>query len=277
MTARPPPTAVAVIAAVAAQLAATPATASQGAWGEGTKASVRLVAAGVDADGYLDAGLEIALPAGWHTYWRAPGDAGIPPSFDFSASANLADVVVDFPVPVQLDDGATLTNVYYDRVLLPVRARVIDPAGPSSLSVTLDLGVCDEICVPDAATATVAIAPGVHDAAARAQIDAARAALPSPAEPGVFAVTAVARDGGTDKRPVFRFDAVVPDPADAVFLVEGPPHWSPYRPEKVADGEGTAWTVKFSRLGADVAADDATFRVTMISGGRAVEQTIAPR
>jgi suppressor for copper-sensitivity B len=256
-------------------MAAVAAEAAEGKWGDGARATVRLIAAGAD-EGKLVAGIEVAMPAGWHTYWRTPGDAGIPPAFDFSGSTNLENIEVAFPVPTRLDDGVSITNVYNDRVLLPVTATIIDPAAPATLAVAMDLGVCAEICVPDRVTATVDIAPGEGDADARAAIEQARHLLPGASEAGVFAVGSVARDGGTDKRPVFRFSAVVPDPDDAEIFVEGPEHWAAYRPERAMDGSSVVWTVKFSRLGAEVLPADATFRVTIVSGGRAIEQAVTP-
>ena len=252
---------------------ADPAAAAEGAWTDGIKASVRLIAAGTAPDGRLSAGIEIVMPPGWHTYWRTPGDAGIAPTFDFSASVNVADVAVAFPVPTRLDDGFSVTNVYVDRVVLPLAVTVADPAKPVDLSVTLELGVCAEICVPDSVTAVVSVPTGENDSAAAEILGAASALVPSPAEPGAFAVESAAWDGGTDKRPVYRFAATVPDAASADIFVEGPDDWSAYLP--VRDGGGdVVWTVKFSRLGATVPIEGATFRVTLVSGGRAIEQTI---
>ncbi len=70
-------------------LATVPAGAAVGDWlGEGN-ARVRFVATGVDLEGRLAAGIEILLKPGWKTYWRSPGDAGIAPLIDFSASTNV--------------------------------------------------------------------------------------------------------------------------------------------------------------------------------------------
>ena len=45
------------------------------------------------------AAVEIRLAPGWHTYWRVPGEAGIPPRFDWSGSQNLAAVAYEWPRP----------------------------------------------------------------------------------------------------------------------------------------------------------------------------------
>ena len=46
------------------------------------------------------AGIEIKLKQGWKTYWRYPGDSGVPPAFDFSKSQNVKSVTVLYPAPI---------------------------------------------------------------------------------------------------------------------------------------------------------------------------------
>ena len=264
-----------LVAVVFTLFAAAPALAVEGAWSTGQKASVRLIVGGIGADGKLSGGIEIRMPEGWHTYWRMPGDAGIAPTFDFSGSLNVGAVEVSFPVPTRRDDGLSVTNVYDGRVVLPFAAEVIDPAADVELAVAIDLGVCADICVPDTVTASVRAAAGPADAAAEAMLQEARALLPGQPEGG-FAVEDIVRDGGSDKRPVFRVRATVPDAASADVFVEGPGDWASYRPvraEAVVPGEAV-WSVKFSRLGAKSPVEGATFRITVVSDGRAIEQFV---
>lgn len=265
---------IAAIAVSAIAVHAPPSMAAEGAWAAGEKVQVRLIAAGFDAAGNLDAGIEIVLPEGWHTYWRAPGEAGIAPSFDFSGSANAGVPEVSFPVPVRLDDGVSVTNVYKGSVLLPVSVPVTDPASPVDLSVALAIGVCSDICIPAEATATLVVPPGESDAVVAARLADIRAALPGPAEPGVFAVDEAVREGGSDRKPVFRLTATVPVPAEAELFIEGPADWAPYAPVRVAGDGEPVWTVKFSRRGAETPINGAQLRATLTSGGRAVEQVV---
>src|SRR4029077_7635288 len=83
----------------AAVLLAVPASAAISDWSNGSKARMRLLAAGVGDDGKLSAAIEITLPRGWETYWRFPGDAGVAPTIDFTASRNLGSAEVTFPLP----------------------------------------------------------------------------------------------------------------------------------------------------------------------------------
>ncbi len=268
-TALPLATAILTLALVA------PATAATGDWAEGQKTRVRLVASGLDADGAIDGAIEIALPPGWKTYWSNPGTAGIAPVFDFSASHNLDKPLVSFPVPKVVDDGYSVTNVYVGGVVLPFRAAVSDPKMPVELALTVRLGVCEEVCVPDEVTARLTVPPGENDPATEAILTTARAGLPGPPRPGVFAVDSVAREGGTDVRPVFRVAATVPDGAVPEFLVEGPEDWAPYAPAFIGrDGGKVLFDVKFSRLGAKTPIAGAPIRVTMAVGSDAIAQTL---
>lgn len=254
---------------------AVPAGAATGDWAQGQKTMVRLIASGANADGTIDGAIEIALPPGWKTYWRNPGTAGIAPEFDFAASDNLGVPAVSFPVPEVVDDGYSVTNVYVGGVVLPLRAAVTDPKMPVELALTVRLGVCEEICVPDEVTARLVVPPGENDPATEAVLATARARLPGPPEPGVFAVDGVTHRGGTDARPVFRIVATVPAGAEPTLLVEGPADWAPYGPVFAGrDGDHVLYDAKFSRLGATTPIAGATIRVTMAASGRAIEQEV---
>lgn len=253
---------------------AQPAAAAVGDWGEGQKSQVRLIASGV-ADGRLAAAVEIVLPAGSDTYWRSPGDAGVVPELDFSASRNIGKVNVAFPVPVRENDGFAVTNVYHDHVVLLLDAPVADAAKPVTLALAAHIGVCDRICVPDDVTATLAIPPGENDVDAARLIAVAAAAIPAAAEPGRFALEKVARAGGTEGRPEVSVTGVVPEAATADVFVEGPEGWAPYVPDFVGEEGGRAtYRIKFSRLGSPVPVAGAALRFTIRSGDRAIDQTL---
>lgn len=93
------------------------------------------------------AGLRITLAPGWKTYWRAPGDAGIPPRVDFSGSDNVASARFFWPVPEVFDQNGMRSIGYHDQVVIPVEIARHAP-GPMRLSGGLEIGVCEEICIP---------------------------------------------------------------------------------------------------------------------------------
>lgn len=113
-------------------------------WAVSAKSEARLVAAG----GAL-AGFEIRLAPGAITYWRDPGDAGLPPTFDFSGSDNLAGVEPVFPAPNRITESDGSVAFGYERgVMLPLRIEPRDPTKPVTLAVQANYAVCEKICLP---------------------------------------------------------------------------------------------------------------------------------
>lgn len=94
------------------------------------------------------AAIRLQLAPGWKTYWRAPGESGIPPRFDWDASRNLAAVAAHWPVPdVYFLNG--LRNIGYDTVVVvPLQMTPKDASETITISGVMDIGVCEEVCVP---------------------------------------------------------------------------------------------------------------------------------
>ena len=133
---------------VAASSATGPIRAASSPWIANDNAKVRLTAGQVDGQG-LYAFVEIALAPGWKTYWRTPGDAGgLPPTFDWSKSNNLAAADVAFPDPRRFTDRSGNTIGYDGTVVMPVRLTPKDGAKPLSLVLGLHYGICKDICIP---------------------------------------------------------------------------------------------------------------------------------
>jgi len=97
--------------------------------------------------GSVMAGLRIDMADGWKTYWRAPGDAGIPPQVSWVGSANIGSIAFHWPVPEVFDQDGMRSIGYNDTVTIPVEVFP-DDAGTIRLAGTMDIGVCEEICVP---------------------------------------------------------------------------------------------------------------------------------
>jgi len=100
------------------------------------------------SDGRHMAALRFSLEDGWKTYWRAPGDAGIPPRFDWRGSQNLSQVEIIWPTPEQTITNGMRTIGYTHDLVLPVRLTPKQLNIPISLSVNMEIGVCSDICVP---------------------------------------------------------------------------------------------------------------------------------
>lgn len=111
---------------------------------------------------------QMTLLEGWKTYWRAPGDAGIPPHFDWAGSRNVKSVTFHWPRPNVFTVGGMQTIGYSHELILPVEVVPLDPSKPVELKAAVDLGVCSDICVPAAFTVAAELPrPGVGDDAIR--------------------------------------------------------------------------------------------------------------
>ena len=96
----------------------------------------------------LMAGIHIKMDPGWKTYWRYPGDAGLPPRFDWSGSRNLKSSRVLWPAPTRYKDSAGNSIGYKKEIVFPVLIEPKDPAKPVDLNLKMEFAVCSDICIP---------------------------------------------------------------------------------------------------------------------------------
>lgn len=99
-------------------------------------------------DGTHVAALHIVLEPGWKTYWRAPGDAGIPPRFDWTRSRNVASVAPQWPVPEVFIQQGMRSIGYAREVMIPLRVAPRQDGAAMRLDGVMELGVCKDICLP---------------------------------------------------------------------------------------------------------------------------------
>lgn len=141
------------------------------------------------ADGHYMAALDLNLAPAWKTYWRAPGEAGIPPVFDWAGSANLKSVRFHWPSPQVIDLNGMKSIGYLNDLVLPVEVVAQDPTQPVTLSLNMDLGICHDICMPAHLTfAAILQGDGVKDS----RIVAALANLPKQAQGAICKIEPIA-------------------------------------------------------------------------------------
>jgi DsbC/DsbD-like thiol-disulfide interchange protein len=141
-------------------------------WATETKSQARLLAAGDRL-----AGFEIRLAPGAITYWRDPGEAGLPPSFDFSGSDNVESVEPLFPAPKRIKEADGSEAFGYDgSVIFPLRVTPRDAGKPITLALNADFGVCEKVCLPARARLRLTL-PGAASPFAT-QVEAALASVP---------------------------------------------------------------------------------------------------
>ncbi len=142
------------------------------AWSQNAQGQVRLIAAvtGVGTSDHVQLGLEFQNKPGWKIYWRSPGDAGLPPQIDWSASANLAGTAIAWPAPHRFSYTGLETMGYEDEVVLPIAAQLKQAGAPLALIAKVDYLICAEICVPRHADLALTLGTGPAEASPQAHL-----------------------------------------------------------------------------------------------------------
>jgi DsbC/DsbD-like thiol-disulfide interchange protein len=249
------------------------------AWQSDGHAATRLIAGAAvktpDAS-FLRAGIEIRLDPGWKTYWRYPGDTGIPPTFDFSGSQNVKSTAVEWPAPEQFSDGAGGHSIgYVGDIILPLKVTPENTALPSTLHLTLNYAVCGTLCVPAKAALDITLNGQSTDAAL---LDKAERLVPKHVALGVqtaagLAIRSVQLTADDGKQRVV-VDLTAPQSAPVNLFVEGPtPDWAlPLpEPEGAANGPDRRFTFIVDGLPPGAKAKGATLTLTAVSGDHAIE------
>jgi DsbC/DsbD-like thiol-disulfide interchange protein len=264
------------IAALTLTCVASPAHAADAsAWVSDAHSGVRLISgSAANADGVLRAGIEIKLASGWKTYWRYPGDSGVPPRFDFSQSTNVKSVSVAFPAPHRFSDPSGNTIGYKDGVILPVTVEPAVPGQPVLLKLKLDYAVCEKLCLPVEAAAELALTAG--PSGLDGALAAAERRVPQKAAlgEGSPAIRAVRRDT-TGERARVTVDVAAPADTAIDLFVEGPsPEWALPLPEPAPASEGLKrFTFELDGLPPGARAEGAELKFTLVSPDRASEVT----
>jgi DsbC/DsbD-like thiol-disulfide interchange protein len=217
-----------VAAAALGAFTLTPAQAADAsAWSQDIKSAVRLIAGanvkGMTAGAPLRAGIEIKMQPGWHTYWRYPGDSGVPPRFSFAGSDNIKSATVRYPAPVLFADGGGNSIGYKDNVILPVMIVPKDPAKPVTARLKIDYAVCEKLCVPAEGKAELSLgaAPSTQDAA----LAEAEARVPKKIDAAELGLSL--RRVNDAARPLVALDLKANGDAPTQVFAEGPsPEWA---------------------------------------------------
>jgi DsbC/DsbD-like thiol-disulfide interchange protein len=243
-------------------------------WLRDGHSAVRLLA-GSRSGAVLLGGIAFQLQPGWKTYWRTPGDSGVPPRFDFSKSENVEAVTVLWPAPLKFDDGAGGHSLgYHDQIVLPLRIVAKNTDKPVTLRADINYAVCEKICIPVEANAELAFnsVASTEDSALFAALDT----VPKPAsvgDPNPLSIRDVKRDG---KSSVL-VDVVSPDAREVNLFVEGPtPDWGLPVPKLLEHSPPGVKRFAFELDGMPpgVSPDGAALKLTLVGGDRSYEFNI---
>lgn len=218
------------------------------------------------ADGHYMAALDLQMAPEWKTYWRAPGEAGIPPTFDWTGSKNLQSVAFHWPSPKVITQSGLTSIGYLDRLVLPMEVVPRDPSQPVTLALRMDLGVCHDICMPAHLTFDATLAgAGAPDP----RIDAALRAGPKLAKSGANCAVSPIADGvrltARIALPVQGKDETV------IFETPDPGIWISPASSSRDGGVLVAEADLVPPAGAPFALDRSGVTVTVLGADRAVE------
>ena len=253
-----------VLPALLAGFTSFPAFAQTGRsdWDTSDHSRIRLLLLPAESNGRATAGVEVQLEPGWHTYWQVPGEAGVPPQFDFSGSENIAAVNVNYPIPERYVAYGTVSVIYKERVVFPLDVDISDPTKPVRLSVNLFYGACADVCIPVKSNVATMVAPESEpDPLARLAISEFRSRLPREPKNGFFVKRAVMGEAELTIHAV-----VPPDSKDVDLFVKGPDDWYNGQPELVSLSDGRA-TFRLSTRGIPEGAEiSKKFDMLLVSG-----------
>ncbi|MCC2608815.1 protein-disulfide reductase DsbD domain-containing protein [Neorhizobium petrolearium] len=244
-------------------------------WATNEGGRMRIVALPPEPDGTVRGALQIEPKPGWITYWKEPGDAGIPPQVVFSKASGVTLSHVSYPVPKRIDNGK-LRDIGYDRpVTLPFELKVDGPHKSLNLGASAFVGLCRNICIPFQAEFSLALGSTKGTPAEEAMIlNIAASRLPEgPSDD--FAVTHYAMTHG---RNILSLKLKLPEQTSEPpqVIVTGPEgHVLFDGINGRQDGDGYALDMPVGKLPKNYDINGKRWGILVIAGNRAMETSLA--
>ena len=243
------------------------------------RSAVRLIAGSLSAAGPapIRAGIELRLKAGWHTYWRYPGDAGVPARLDLAGSQNVESVDVRWPAPQPILEQGLVAIGYTGDVILPLSIVPQNRRKPVTLRLNIAYAVCERLCVPAEGKAELVLAGGLSSQ--ESALAAAEARVPKKIALGegtTLAIRSVRRENGA-LRPRAVVEVAASSAASVALFAEGPSlDWALPVPTPI---EATAAGLRRFAFDLDGAPPGTKFEgvpitLTAVAGGSAIEVVI---
>lgn len=252
-------------------------------WAEGDQAALRLISASdaVGREGTVTLGLEARLQPGWKIYWRSPGDAGVPPLFDWSGSSNFESAEIHWPVPHRFTLFGLDSFGYEGEVVLPLTVRLAAPGQPADLKTLIRYLICDaRICVPSEAVLALSLPAGSAAPAPEAElIQRFLEQVPGDGSEDGLKLGAVSV-GRVGDGPGLILEAEADPPfVEPDVIVEGPPDLN-FRAPKTTLSQGARrarFEIAVQALGEEAPdLDGLPLTITLYDGKRGLEAKAAP-
>ncbi|WP_374299785.1 protein-disulfide reductase DsbD domain-containing protein [Ferrovibrio sp.] len=219
--------------------------------------------------GENEIGLQVRLAPGWKFYWRTPGEGGVPAQFDWSGSQNLAGADIAWPAPQRIAVGQADLYGYTDEVVLPIRLKPMEAGQPVSVHLTLEYGVCKDICIlrTDRLQHQAGTRPGPADLA---QLARWRARVPQPAMAAGLQLMAIKR---LPDALVVTLQSGAPFNNPDLFVEAGTENWFG-RPEVSFSADRRE--AKFRLAAAPTESVSQPLRLTLVDQALAAEMVLKP-
>lgn len=195
------------------------AAGSASPWIASTDSKVRLVSGTVEVDGapQLLAGVQLRMDPGWKTYWRNPGDSGVPPAFDWTGSKNLKHAEVLYPAPRRFADAGGTAIGYDGQVVFPVKLTPERDGEPIELKLVFAYGLCKDLCIPNEVNLGLTLGGNVGKGDALL-LETVLARVPKPARDGALPSVSNVEAKLDAAKPELVVDAVFPPGATGTDL-----------------------------------------------------------
>ncbi|MBB3454188.1 DsbC/DsbD-like thiol-disulfide interchange protein [Rhizobium sp. BK313] len=243
-------------------------------WADNEGGRMRLVALAPDAQGHIRAALQIEPAPGWITYWREPGEGGIPPQVSPAPESGVTLEKTSYPTPKPITVGAIQEIGYDAPVTLPLDFRVKGKQ-PTTLDLTAFIGLCKDICIPFQAEFSLPLSDAsqstLHE---QALLDAANASLPQAPSPDF----AVENHRLSPDAKTLSLHLTLPETTgDAPSIyVTGPTGYVFFKQINAKrDGKIFATDIAIGKLPKNYDIKGKSWGVLVIDGERAIETTLA--
>ena len=264
--------------AAALAFAAPDARAAAGEWAATERVEARLVSA-VEGAGDLKTlplGLELKLKPGWKTYWRSPGDAGLPPQLDWSQSANVAGATIAYPAPHRMTLLGLQTYGYEDHVVLPLDVEAKTPGAPLDAKASATVLVCEKICVPETFELALSLPAGPAAPGPEAQlVNRFRSAVPGDGSASGLRIESVA-ETSVAGRPALKVALASAEPFSKpdVFVESDPPLALDAPTVTVEPGRAVALLPVTQKLPPGTSLAGRKLTLTAVDGDRSAERAL---
>ncbi len=257
------------------------AVAASSSWAKTDHVEARLVSAvsGTGDLAMMPTGVEVKLDGDWKTYWRSPGDAGLPPTLDWNGSQNLGAANLLYPAPERVTVLGIQTFGYKHDVLFPIDVQLADKGKPLNLKLKLDILICADQCIPKSLDLALAVpaGPATPDPTDAQLIAKARAAVPSDSRDSGFTIKSVEEvsDKGSPALQVMAVSVQPFDKPDVVPEVTPDARLGTPRATFSMDRREATFVLPLTRklpVGAHLSGREAI--LTLVDGDRALETRV---